>query len=283
VAQILNILACFELADLHKQDPARSTHVIVEAMKLAFADRAHWLGDADFVEVPRGLVDPNYARQLAGRIDLEQSRKVAGHGQPPRADIDLFERHTTHVAAVDAAGYWVAITATVNTTFGSKVVIPGTGVVMNNQMDDFSIQVGVPNAFGLVGADSNAVAPGKRPLSSMSPTIVLKGDRPILTLGAAGGPTIISQVVLAIVRHIDLGWPLADALAAPRFHHQWSPDELLVERRFDATTISRLERLGHKVRRRAQIGVSQAIAQAGGTSGFVGVHDPRVSGKAAGP
>jgi gamma-glutamyltranspeptidase/glutathione hydrolase len=282
VAQILNILEHFDLEDLWHQDRAQFAHVTVEAMKLAFADRAHWLGDADYVSVPRGLTDAVYAEQLAQRIDVRQATPVSGYGTPPRAEQDFFERHTTHVAVADAEGWWVAITATINTTFGSKVVIPGTGVVMNNEMDDFSIQPGVPNAFGLVGAEANAIAPGKRPLSSMSPTIVLRHGEPILTLGAAGGPTIISQVVLTIVRHIDLGWPLARALAAPRFHHQWSPDRVLLESAFSADLASELERRGHTVTKQDQIGVSQAIGLRADGRGFVGVHDPRVPGKAAG-
>ena len=181
VAQILNILERFDLAGLDRRDPALRRHVMAEAMKLAFADRAFWLGDPDFAQVPRGLADKSYARALADRIELDRVTPVESHGQPLRADDDVFPpagraRHTTHIAAADADGNWVAITTTVNTTFGSKVVIPGTGVVMNNQMDDFSIQPGVPNAFGLVGAAANAVAPGKRPLSSMSPTIVFEGE-----------------------------------------------------------------------------------------------------------
>ena len=129
----------------------------------------------------------------------------------------------------DEAGNWVACTATINTTFGSKVVIPGTGVVMNNQMDDFSVQPGVANYFGLIGAEANAIAPGKRPLSSMSPTLVFNGRQPIIALGAAGGPRIITTVAQELVAMLDLGKTPAEALAEPRFHQQWSPDELVVE------------------------------------------------------
>ena len=156
-----------------KSDPLAATHITAEAFKLAFADRAYWLGDADFVNVPRGLIDKGYAKELAAKIDPKQAIDVATHGSPPNYSQDVFGRHTTHIAAADAAGNWVAITATVNTTFGSKVIVPGTGVVLNDEMDDFSIFPGMPNAFGLVGAENNSVGPGKRPLSSMSPTIVL--------------------------------------------------------------------------------------------------------------
>ena len=187
-----------------------ATHITAEAFKLAFADRAYWLGDADFVHVPRGLIDKDYAKQLAAKIDPKRAIDVETHGSPPNYSQDVFGRHTTHIAAADAAGNWVAITATVNTTFGSKVIVPGTGVVLNDEMDDFSIFPGMPNAFGLVGAENNSVAPGKRPLSSMSPTIVLDSDgKPVLTVGAAGGPKIITQVVLTIMRVLDYQESLA--------------------------------------------------------------------------
>ena len=159
-----------------------------EAFKLAFADRAYWLGDSDFVTVPRGLTSKEYAKELAAKIDPKRAIDVTSHGSPPNFSQDVFGRHTTHIAAADAAGNWVAITATVNTTFGSKVIVPGTGVVLNDEMDDFSIFPGVPNAFGLVGAENNSVAPGKRPLSSMSPTIVLDKDgKPVMTVGRGRG------------------------------------------------------------------------------------------------
>ena len=244
----------------------------------------HWLGDADYAQVPRGLIDKTYAASLAQKIDRNATLAVSAHGRPPRSESDFFGKesgkHTTHVTVTDAEGNWVAITATVNTTFGSKVIIPGTGVVMNNEMDDFSIQPGVPNAFGLLGAKANSIEPGKRPLSSMSPTIVLQNGRPVLTIGAAGGPTIITQVVLGIIRHLDLNQSLAEALGGPRFHHQWSPDRLLVESRFPSSLVSQLQQRGHRVTQRSTIGVTQAIIATG--HGLVGIHDPRVPGKAAG-
>jgi gamma-glutamyltranspeptidase/glutathione hydrolase len=279
VAQILGMLEGFDLAQMAQRDPTELVHVVAEAMKLAFADRAHWLGDADFARVPKGLIDPAYVKNLAKRIDRRRATPVERHGQPP--EIDFFGKHTTHIAAADATGNWVSITATVNTTFGSKVIIPGTGVIMNNEMDDFSIQPGVPNAFGLLGAEANAIEPGKRPLSSMSPTIVLRDDQPVMTVGAAGGPTIINQVVLAIIRHLDLAMSLDDAVASPRFHHQWSPDRVLVENRFPAEWILALQSRGHRVESRSTIGVTQAIGA--GENGFLGVHDPRAPGHSAGP
>ena len=299
VAEILNILERFDVKSIFQNNPAQFDHLLAEAMKRAFADRAYWLGDADFVAVPRGLVDKRYATGLARGIDLQQVTPVAGHGTPPRWQTDRFGRHTTHIAVADADGNWVGITATINTLFGSKVIVPGTGVVLNNEMDDFSIAPGTPNAFGLVGAEANAIAPGKRPLSSMSPTIVLrrpqddrgavaqppapetvKRSQPALTVGAAGGPMIITQVVGAIVRRLDLGMDLDAALATPRLHHQWSPNILVVDRKVNADRVTALEQYGHVVQRRQHMATVQAIAADGQT--LVGAHDPDVPGKAAG-
>ncbi|HUE74466.1 MAG TPA: gamma-glutamyltransferase [Pirellulaceae bacterium] len=291
VAQILNILEHFDLDGIYHRDRAEFMHLVAEAMKLAFADRAHWLGDPEFVKVPAGLADSDYAAKLAAKIDLEKATPVAGHGEPADPETRtygklsplIFEKHTTHIAAADADGNWVGITQTINTSFGSKVMVPGTGVFLNNEMDDFSIFPGQPNAFGLVGSEANAIAPGKRPLSSMSPTIVIDRDgQPIMTLGAAGGPTIISQVAHAIVRLLDLHLPLAEALAMPRFHHQWSPDELRIEEGLDEKTKQGLAQRGHKLKVVPRMGVSQLIRREPLTKEFAGIHDPRVPGKAAG-
>jgi gamma-glutamyltranspeptidase / glutathione hydrolase len=278
VAQILNILEHFDLAKLGP-DSVETYHLIIEAMKLAFADRAWWLGDPDFVSVPRGLVSKAYAEELAGRINRQQAGKVEEHGTPPNATTDIFGKHTTHFTVADAEGNWVACTATINTTFGSKVVVPGTGVVLNNQMDDFSIQPGVPNAFGLLGNEANAVAPGKRPLSSMSPTIVLKDGRPVFSTGAAGGPTIISQVVLGLIRHIDFGMMPQRVLQQANVHHQWRPDEVKIEAKIGEAIIAGLKQRGHKLTQVSSFGACQAIARAE-TGEFQGMGDPRVNGKA---
>ena len=279
VAQILNILENFDLAAL---DPGTRLHVMAEAMKLAFADRAYWLGDPDFANVPRGLVEASYGAALAAKINPEHVTPVKAHGLPPDWQSDWFKKHTTHFSVADAEGNWVACTATVNTSFGSKVVIPGTGVVMNDEMDDFSIQPGVTNYFGLIGADANAVGPGKRPLSSMSPTLVLKDGQPIIALGAAGGPKIITQVVLELVDILDLGLTPAEALAQPRIHHQWFPDELMVEKTLPRKLQAGLAHRGHKLKTLKSMGVSQIVARSPDGKGFVGAADPRASGRAQG-
>jgi gamma-glutamyltranspeptidase/glutathione hydrolase len=277
VLEILNMLENFDLAKL--DEPTR-VHVIAEAMKLAFADRAYWLGDPDFVPVPRGLLRKDYAKDLAARIKLDSVIAVPTHGDPPDAATDVFgKKHTTHFSVADAEGNWVACTQTVNTSFGSKAIVPGTGIFLNDQMDDFSAQPGVPNAFHLVGAEANAVAPGKRPLSSMSPTIVLRDGKPILAVGAAGGPTIISQTVLNLVGVLDLGLTLDAALAQPRFHHQWQPDELRLEARASDTVREFLTKLGHHLDPAKGIGSSNGVAWSDGA--FTAASEPRVPSEAA--
>lgn len=271
VAQILNILEQF---DLQKTTSSERYHLIAEAMKFAFADRAHWLGDADFTRVPKGLIDKNYARSIAQKISLEKTTANISYGNP---DVDiqhLMNKHTTHIAAADLQGNWVAITSTVNTSFGSKVVIPGTGVVLNNQMDDFSAQVGAANAFGLVGSDANAIAAKKRPLSSMSPTLVFKGEQPVMTLGAAGGPTIISQVVQTLLYRLQYDIPLAEAMAQPRIHQQWNPNLLFVEAAMPTPIQESLKQKGHELKIWPRMGASQAIELKDGK--LLPVAEPRV-------
>ena len=279
VAQILNILEHFPIR--HFRASSR-IHVITEAMKLAFADRAYWLGDPDFAPVPRGLVDPAYAAELAQKIDLDHATAVPSHNLPPHWEGDVFGKHTTFLCTADAEGNWVALNQTINTGFGSKVVVPGTGVLLNDEMDDFAVQPGVPNAFKLVGAEANAVAPGKRPLSSMSPTLVLKDGKPVIVTGAAGGPTIITQALLLLTHIIDDGMLPAEALAEPRFHHQWNPDELKIEKAFGQDTLARVKALGHKLAESEGFGACQAIYFDAGKKLFFPANDPRVPGKADG-
>jgi gamma-glutamyltranspeptidase/glutathione hydrolase len=280
-AQILNILEHFDLGALDRDERSTRIHIMAEAMKRALADRAYWLGDSDFARVPRGLIDRAYAARLAQYIDPRRATRVARHGLPPNWPSDVFG-HTTHIAAADGRGIWVGITATVNTAFGSKLIVPGTGVILNNEMDDFSAQPGAPNAFGLVGAENNAIAPGKRPLSSMSPTIVLDGDEPILTLGSAGGAKIITQVVQTVVNYVDLKMPIEEAVAASRVHHQWLPDRLMVEKSLPAELIETLRQRGHAIEILDRSGVTQAIARSPDGKQLIGVHDPRVPGLAKG-
>lgn len=279
VAQILGIMEHFPVR--HFRASSR-VHLVTEAMKLAFADRAHWLGDPDFTKVPRGLTDPEYLQSLAEKIDLDHATPVSGHGTPPHWEGDVFGKHTTHLSTADVEGNWVALNQTINTAFGSKVIIPGTGVLLNDEMDDFAVQPGVPNAFKLIGAEANSVAPGKRPLSSMSPTLVFKDGQPILTVGAAGGPTIITQTLLLISNVIDQGMEPGEALRQPRFHHQWAPEELKIETTFDAETLQRVEAFGHKLEKTSGFGACQCVLWDATRKLLVPAHDPRIPGKADG-
>lgn len=281
VAQMLNILSCFPPGDF-PPGTVDFAHRIVETMKLAFADRAHWLGDPDFADVPQGLVSTDYARHLAARINPTQATPVPRHGDPPAWQHDHFNKHTTHFATADADGNWVSITATINTPFGSKVVVPGTGVLLNNEMDDFTVAPGIPNHFGLVGGDANAIAPGKRPLSSMSPTIVLDADgTPVLSIGAAGGPTIITQVLLGLLYSLDHGMTPAETLSQPRFHHQWRPDRVRLEEAAADALANDLRTRGHEVLLEKEFGACQIIRRLP-NGVYDGASDPRVRGLAAG-
>jgi len=284
VAQILIMLESFPLQDIHQNDPLKVTHIVAEAMKLAFADRAYWPGDPAFANVPRSLISREYARDQVAKIDSDQATEVASHGQPPNPDDVFVDRHTTHISTADAEGNWVAITSTINTSFGSKVVVPGTGVILNNEMDDFSIAPGVPNHFDLIGNENNSVQAGKRPLSSMSPTIVLKDGQPVLTVGAAGGPKIITQVLWALVNAIDFGMTPGQIMTQPRIHHQWSPDYLRVESTLPIEARNRLREFGHElfIAESNEVGVCQMILFDPKTGRFTGAHDARVPGKAAG-
>ncbi len=292
IAQMLNMLNKYNVAAIHSKSPGAFFHVLAECMKRAFADRAHWLGDGDFVDVPKFLVDPEYAASLASSIQLDRASPNIRHGNPanpPAADDS--KKHTTHLATADAFGNWVALTSTVNTTWGCKVMIPGTGVMLNNQMDDFSISPGVPNAFGLVGSEANAIAPNKRPLSSMSPTIVLAKDgSPFMTCGAAGGPKIINATLQNIVRCIDLNQTIDQAIASARIHHQWQPDILSHEpnlgglrqpiskdRDSSSEASKMLENLGHTLKVSNSIAIAQGIQRT--SEGLLAASDPRTEGE----
>jgi gamma-glutamyltranspeptidase/glutathione hydrolase len=279
VAQMLNILEAIE-PKMPKPGTPKFTHRMTEVMKLAFADRAYWLGDPAFANVPRGLTNAVYAKELAAKVDSKKATSVE-HGTPPDWQNNCFEKHTTHFCVADSEGNWVSCTATINTAFGSKVVIPGTGILMNNQMDDFAVAPGVPNHFKLVGGEANAIAPGKRPLSSMSPTLVMKDDRVVMAIGAAGGPTIISQVLLGLSYALDGKMKPSEVVSQPRFHHQWSPDKIRMEKSIPAETREKLKAMGHTIDDAEDFGTSQILIQNSDGS-FSGATDPRCAGQAAG-
>jgi len=273
-AHLIQILNMMERWPMNQwgADSAQSVHYMTEAMKLAYADRSEYLGDPDFVKIPlKGLISKSYASELAASIKPQQAKPAKdirpGRPQPYESD------QTTHYSVVDKAGNAVAVTYTLNTNFGSGIVARGTGILLNNEMDDFSAKPGVANAYGLVGGDANAVQAGKRPLSSMTPTLVLKDGKPVLVTGSPGGARIITTVLQQVVNHIDFGMNPAEAAATPRFHHQWTPDELRVEKGFSPDTLALLRQWGHKVTLKASMGRTQTIEIRDGL--LRGASDPR--------
>jgi gamma-glutamyltranspeptidase/glutathione hydrolase len=290
--EMLNVLEGFDLAGRGAGSSAAS-HLIAEAMKLAFADRNAFLGDPDFVEVPvAGLTSKPYADALRARINpprwrrapwswgrSEVALRVEGAGEPPRGG------GTTHFSVADAAGNAVAATQTINLILGSGITVPGTGIVLNDEMDDFSAAPGRPNAFGLVDTTgANAVAPGKRPLSSMTPTLVLRSGKPFVVTGSPGGPRIITTTLLTILNVVDFRMDASEAVAAPRIHHQWLPDVLEVEPGTVADVVDDLRRRGHEVRVADREWASAQLIVADPASGlFTGASDPRGDGLAEGP
>ncbi|MGV6988577.1 gamma-glutamyltransferase [Testudinibacter sp. P80/BLE/0925] len=271
LVQILNILERYPLQQFG-QNSAKAIRHYAEAMKLAYADRAEYLGDPDFVRIPvNGLISKKYADELATAITAETIRPSSEikPGKPHPYESD----QTTHYSIMDKDGNAVAVTYTLNLNFGSGIVAEGTGILLNNEMDDFSAKPGVPNAFGLIGGDANAVAAKKRPLSSMTPTIVMKDDKPWLVTGSPGGARIITTVLQSIVNTIDYGMNPAEAIMVPRVHHQWLPDEIRIEEGISPDTIHLLQQDGYNVIPKATMGRVQIIQAR--EDGFYGASDPR--------
>ena len=271
LVQILNMLEQWPLAQWG-QNSAQTLHHMAESSKLAYADRSEYLGDPDFVKIPlKGLTSKRYAESLAKTIDPNRARpaKEIKPGQPQPYESD----QTTHYSVVDKAGNAVAVTYTLNTNFGSGIVAKGTGILLNNEMDDFAAKPGVANAYGLVGGDANAVAAKKRPLSSMTPTLVLKDGKPTLVTGSPGGARIITTVLQTVVNTIDFGNNPAEAAAAPRVHHQWTPDELRVEKGLSPDTLALLKQRGHNIAVKPSMGRTQTIQIRNGM--LYGYSDPR--------
>ncbi len=274
VVQILNTLEGFPIGSLG-HNGATTIHLMAEAMKLAYADRSEYLGDPDFVAVPvAALTSKAYAAHLRGLIDRNRARPAV---EIKPGDLTPFESpDTTHFSIVDAAGNAVANTYTLNFSYGTGLVADGTGILLNNELDDFSAKPGVPNAYGLIGGDANAVGPNKRPLSSMSPTIVLRQGKPFLVTGSPGGSRIITTVLQIIMNVIDHGMNIAEATYAPRIHHQWLPDELRIEEGLSPDTIRLLEQMGHEVTVQDAMGSTQSIMVT--AAGLFGSSDPRTPG-----
>ncbi|WP_417386853.1 gamma-glutamyltransferase [Gimesia sp.] len=263
-------------ADLKYHSP-QELHFLTEVMKHAFADRAEYLGDADFVPVPlERLTDSAYASRLAARIDSKQTKKLKDYGRyiPPK------DSGTSHLSVMDAAGNAVACTETINLTFGSYVVIPKYGIVMNNEMDDFAAIPGKPNAFGLLQSKANEIEPGKKPLSSMSPTIAIKDGKAVFSAGASGGPRIISSTLQVLLNMIVFGMQPEQAVESPRIHHQWVPEDLLLEAELYKQVGNELKQFGHSIKKSSSLAATQAVSRQ--PDGLRGHSDSRKHGAAAG-
>lgn len=272
IVQILNILENFDMKK-YGFGSADAMQIMAEAEKYAYADRSEYLGDPDFVKVPwQALTNKAYAKSIADQIDIKKAKPSSEIRPGKLAPYE--SNQTTHYSVVDKDGNAVAVTYTLNTTFGTGIVAGESGILLNNQMDDFSAKPGVPNVYGLVGGDANAVGPNKRPLSSMSPTIVVKDGKTWLVTGSPGGSRIITTVLQMVVNSIDYGMNVAEATNAPRFHHQWLPDELRVEKGFSPDTLKLLEAKGQKVALKEAMGSTQSI-MVGPDGELYGASDPR--------
>lgn len=275
--QLLNLLEPFALGAMG-HNSAESLHVMIEAMKLAYADRAEFLADPDFVAVPtRGLASRGYADQLRPLIDLARARPAAEvrAGDAGRHE----EEQTTHFSVVDRWGNAVANTYTLNFSYGLGLVAEGTGILLNNEMDDFAAKAGATNAFGLVQGGQNLPAPGKRPLSSMSPTILFRDGRVFMVTGSPGGSRIITITLQTILNVVDHEMNIADAVGAARVHHQWLPDQVDVERGVSIDTLRLLQARGHALRPVSAFGSASSILAT--SAGLTGVGDPRQRGTLA--
>jgi gamma-glutamyltranspeptidase / glutathione hydrolase len=294
---IIEALNMLKDVPLKSWDDAESVHMVAETMRRVFADRAAYLADPDYSKVPvAGLTDPCYAKELVETIDAQHasSSKEVRPGKPhacgaaavssaPSTLVSLGEGpHTTHFSVVDAAGNAVASTYTLNNSYGSHAT-SSAGFLFNDEMDDFTTQPGVPNAlFGLIQSEANAIAPGHRPLSSMTPTILLRDGKLSFVTGSPGGPAIISATLLSVINWMRLGMDAQAAINAPRFHHQWLPDQIFMEESFPESTQKALSARGFAIKLRGHIGLVNAIGIDAKTGERLGAADPRDKGAAVG-
>jgi len=257
--QMMKMIEKRNIAAMQFQTP-QSVQLMTEVERRAFADRAEFLGDPDFVKVPvKTLVSDAY---LAERMKDYNPGKAGSSTATKAGDVKESEE-TTHLSVIDADGTAVSVTTTLNGSYGSKTVVGGAGFLLNNEMDDFSVKPGVPNMYGAVGNEKNAIAPNKRMLSSMTPTVVLRGGKPFIVLGTPGGTTIPTSVFQTLVNILEFNFSPEDAVNRPKFHHQWLPDEIFVEKDFDAVTKKQLEAMGYKVTVRGDIGRTEVILNYG--------------------
>lgn len=277
--EMLNALEGYNLAGMGA-GASGTIHLMTEVMRRAFRDRAELMGDTDFVTVPVSrLITKSYAASFRRLIDLN---KATDSLTLPGRILPAESSETTHYSVVDSQGNAVANTYTLNGGYGSGVTIEGTGILMNNEMDDFTSKPGVANAYGLIQGDANAIAPGKKPLSAMTPTFLTRNGKLFLVIGSPGGPTIINTVLQVIVNVVDFGFTIQEAIDAPRFHHQWLPDELRIELGFANDVVKALEDRGHKVAVRSFMGDAEGILVEPKTGILLGASDPRGDGLTVG-
>jgi gamma-glutamyltranspeptidase/glutathione hydrolase len=281
--ETLNMLETFDLAARDRYAP-ETLHLLIECVKRGFRDRARWLGDPAVNNIPPKLVDKAYARELASGIDLERATpSVALAG-----DIDVTtseSEHTTHLSVIDADRTAVSLTYTLESSWGSRVVVRGGGFLLNDEMNDFNWVPGLTNLSGRIGTPANDVAPGKRMLSSMCPTIVRKEGQNVLVTGSPGGRTIISTVLCMVVNTIDFSLPVREAVDAPRLHHGWLPDVVRIEQPLatqHSTALERLKSMGHRFAKPTRQGDAHNIAIDPATGAITAAADTRISGHAAG-
>ena len=293
LVEILNILEGFDLAKLGNRS-AQTLHLEAEAFRRAFYDRSDFMGDPDFAKVPVAqLIDKKYAAAWRDSIDPNHASVSKDLKRPSifnelervaqsRLTAIREPENTNHYSVVDAEGNAVAVTTTLNDSFGSRVTAEGLGFLLNDEMDDFAAKQGVPNAYGLIQGPANAIGPGKRPLSAMTPSIVLKDGKLFLVLGSPGGPTIITTVANVLIGVVDFSLDIAEAVNAPRFHHQWLPDQILVEDRLSPDTMNGLRSKGHKLNIKHFWGDGECIMVDSKTGERLGASDGRNNGKAVG-
>jgi len=295
LVEILNILEGYDLHSLGARS-SQEMHMVTEAYRRAFYDRAEFLGDSDFAKIPvPQLTDKKYAALWRESIDPDHASDSKALKRPSFAELDRLAElhapytgpepeHTTHYSVVDPDGNAVSVTTTLNDSFGSKVTAEGLGFLMNNEMDDFASKQGAPNMYGLIQGPANAVGPGKRPLSAMTPTIVLKDGKLFLVLGSPGGPTITTTVANIVMGVVDYGLNIQEAVNAPRFHNQWLPDEIAIEHRgFSRDTLGILEGMGHKIKvEKTFWGDAECIAVDPKSGERLGASDGRNDGRAIG-
>jgi len=271
--QMLNILERFPLEQMG-HNSAQSIHVMTEAMRYAYADRSRYLGDPDFVNVPVDqIISKPYAVSLAKKIDLEAAGTSLNIFPGQEMKMPFESNETTHYSIIDRFGNAVSNTYTLNFSYGSKLMVPGTGILLNNQMDDFSAKPGAANAYGLIGGKSNAIEPGKRMLSSMTPTMFFREDGTLVATGSPGGSRIINVILQLVVNLTDYNMSVSEATVAPRFHHQWFPDVLFLESGFSLDTVRLLAARGHKIKPQPAMGSAQTVSRTADV--FLGFSDPR--------